>query len=172
LLEATCKRCPRGMAVTYRPRKQAVPYKTRLTGWLISLRMRGSAKHAGPLASLSLILLGFWSSVTTLVTTIHSDPSVYHTIRKEPSGRPNRLVIRRARCRCRALGRSRSINHLPRTLQHEHSTAGTRSGARRTACQVGPCYACYRTLPCSHDQCGRCCPKAGAWQSQDPGSDP
>jgi hypothetical protein len=23
------------MAVTYRPRKQAVPYKTRLTGWLI-----------------------------------------------------------------------------------------------------------------------------------------
>jgi hypothetical protein len=26
------------MAVTYRLRKQAVPYKTRLTGWLISLR--------------------------------------------------------------------------------------------------------------------------------------
>ena len=24
------------MAVTYRPRKRAVPYKTRLTGWLIS----------------------------------------------------------------------------------------------------------------------------------------
>jgi len=23
------------MAVTYRPRKQAVPYKTRLTGWLM-----------------------------------------------------------------------------------------------------------------------------------------
>jgi hypothetical protein len=36
LLEATCKRCPRGMAVTYRLRKQAVPYKTRLTGRLIS----------------------------------------------------------------------------------------------------------------------------------------
>ena len=36
LLEATCKRCPRGMAVTYRPRNRAVPYKTRLTGWLIS----------------------------------------------------------------------------------------------------------------------------------------
>ena len=43
LLEATCKRCPRGMAVTYRLRKQAVPYRTRLTGRLISLRMRGSA---------------------------------------------------------------------------------------------------------------------------------
>ncbi len=36
LLEATCKRCPRGMAVTYRLRKRAVPYRTRLTGWLIS----------------------------------------------------------------------------------------------------------------------------------------
>ncbi len=36
LLEATCKRCPRGMAVTYRLCKQAVPYRTRLTGWLIS----------------------------------------------------------------------------------------------------------------------------------------
>src|SRR5580704_556957 len=31
LLEATCKRCPRGMAVTYRLRNQAAPYKTRLT---------------------------------------------------------------------------------------------------------------------------------------------
>ena len=44
LLEATCKRCPRGMAVTYRLRKQAVPYKTRLTGRLMPLRMRGSAQ--------------------------------------------------------------------------------------------------------------------------------
>jgi len=25
------------MAVTYRPRKRAVPYKTRLTGWLMSI---------------------------------------------------------------------------------------------------------------------------------------
>lgn len=39
-----CKHCPRGMAVTYRLRKPAVPYKTRLTGRLISLRMRGSAQ--------------------------------------------------------------------------------------------------------------------------------
>src|ERR1700712_4394148 len=31
------------MAVTYRLRKRAVPYKTRLTGRLMSLRMRGSA---------------------------------------------------------------------------------------------------------------------------------
>ena len=38
LLEATCERCPRGMAVTYRLRKQAVPYKTRLTGWLMLLK--------------------------------------------------------------------------------------------------------------------------------------
>src|SRR6202041_2908632 len=38
LLEATCKRCPRGMAVTYRLCKQAVPYKTRLTGRLMFLR--------------------------------------------------------------------------------------------------------------------------------------
>ena len=35
LLEAMCKHGPRGMAVTYRPRKRAVPYRTRLTGWLI-----------------------------------------------------------------------------------------------------------------------------------------
>jgi hypothetical protein len=38
LLEAMCKHGPRGMAVTYRPRKRAVPYRTRLTGRLISLR--------------------------------------------------------------------------------------------------------------------------------------
>ncbi len=38
LLEAMCKHGPRGMAVTYRPRKRAVPYKTRLTGRLIFLR--------------------------------------------------------------------------------------------------------------------------------------
>ena len=36
LLEAMCKHGPRGMAVTYRPRKWMVPYKTRLTGRLIS----------------------------------------------------------------------------------------------------------------------------------------
>ncbi len=35
LLEAMCEHGPRGMAVTYRLRKQAVPYRTRLTGWLI-----------------------------------------------------------------------------------------------------------------------------------------
>ena len=35
LLEAMCKHCPRGMAVTYRLRKRAVPYRTRLTGRLI-----------------------------------------------------------------------------------------------------------------------------------------
>ena len=54
------------MAVTYRRRKQAVPYKTRLTGRLMFLsesvferseenasyqRMGGSAQHAGPLAN-------------------------------------------------------------------------------------------------------------------------
>src|SRR5438128_10034462 len=37
LLEAMCKHGPRGMAVTYRLRKRAVPYRTRLTGRLISL---------------------------------------------------------------------------------------------------------------------------------------
>ena len=35
LLEAVCKHGPRGMAVTCRLRKQAVPYRTRLTGRLI-----------------------------------------------------------------------------------------------------------------------------------------
>lgn len=36
LLEATCKRCPRGMAVTYRlALSEAMPYRTRLTGWLM-----------------------------------------------------------------------------------------------------------------------------------------
>jgi len=39
------------MAVTHRRRKQAVPYRTRLTGWLM-FEMRGSAQHAGPLTSL------------------------------------------------------------------------------------------------------------------------
>ena len=37
LLEAMCKHGPRGMAVTYRPRKRTVPYKTRLTGRLMFL---------------------------------------------------------------------------------------------------------------------------------------
>jgi hypothetical protein len=36
-----CKHSPRGMAVTYRPRKRAVPYKTRLTGRLMFLRNEG-----------------------------------------------------------------------------------------------------------------------------------
>ena len=58
LLEATCKHCPRGMAVTYRPRKRAVPYRTRLTGRLMSLKMRGSAQHAGPLAILTTVIPG------------------------------------------------------------------------------------------------------------------
>src|SRR4029453_812920 len=35
LLEAMCKHGPRGMAVTYHLRKRVVPYRTRLTGWLI-----------------------------------------------------------------------------------------------------------------------------------------
>src|SRR5712671_2561815 len=38
LLEAMCKHCPRGMAVTCRPSNRAAPYRTRLTGWLISLK--------------------------------------------------------------------------------------------------------------------------------------
>jgi hypothetical protein len=62
------------MAVTYRRRKQAVPYKTRLTGWLIYLKMRGSAQHAGPLTNFQPFLLDFLNLVCTLVRTIHSDP--------------------------------------------------------------------------------------------------
>src|SRR4051812_34518738 len=50
LLEAMCKHCPRGMAVTYLLRKRAVPYRTRLTGRLMR-KMRGRARPAGPLAS-------------------------------------------------------------------------------------------------------------------------
>jgi hypothetical protein len=46
------------MAVTYRLRKQAMPYKTRLTGRLMLLKMRGSAQHAGPLAIFGPVLLG------------------------------------------------------------------------------------------------------------------
>ena len=53
LLEAMCKHCPRGMAVTHRWCKPAVPYRTRLTGRLMLLEMRGPAQHAGPLASFS-----------------------------------------------------------------------------------------------------------------------
>src|SRR3954451_9333126 len=44
LLEAMCKHCPRGMAVTHRPCERAVPYRTRLTGRLMSLEMRGPAQ--------------------------------------------------------------------------------------------------------------------------------
>ena len=47
LLEAARKRCPRGMAVTHRGRKRAVPYRTRLTGRLIFVT-KGSAHPAGP----------------------------------------------------------------------------------------------------------------------------
>jgi hypothetical protein len=38
------------MAVTYRSRERAMPYRTRLTGRLMSITMRGSAESAGPLA--------------------------------------------------------------------------------------------------------------------------
>src|ERR1700758_2650044 len=44
LLEAMCKHRPRGMAVTYRPRKRTVPYRTRLTGRLMLLTKRFRAK--------------------------------------------------------------------------------------------------------------------------------
>ena len=45
LLEAMCKHCPRGMAVTYHLRKQVVPYRTRLTGRLMFLRKRFRRKR-------------------------------------------------------------------------------------------------------------------------------
>ena len=51
-----CKHCPRGMAVTYGLRKQAVPYKTRLTGWLMSKNEGFGANHAGPLANLMTVI--------------------------------------------------------------------------------------------------------------------
>ena len=44
LLEAVCEHGPRGMAVTYRLRKQAVPYGNPLTGWLISFAKAFSKK--------------------------------------------------------------------------------------------------------------------------------
>src|SRR5205807_6079490 len=44
LLEAMCKYCPRGMAVTYHSRKRVVPYRTRLTGRLMSMTKAVSNK--------------------------------------------------------------------------------------------------------------------------------
>ena len=74
LLEATCKRCPRGMAVTYRLRKQAVPYKTRLTGRLMPLRMRGSAQTRRTPRHFMPCFIGILKSVPTSVPTIRPGP--------------------------------------------------------------------------------------------------
>jgi hypothetical protein len=46
-------------------------------------KMRGSAPTAGPLSSLSHVLLDFLNSVPTSVPTIHFDPCVYHKTRNE-----------------------------------------------------------------------------------------
>src|SRR6185369_13938661 len=43
-----CKHGPRGMAVTYRLRKPAVPYRTRLTGRLISCNEGFDASASDP----------------------------------------------------------------------------------------------------------------------------
>jgi len=43
-----CEHGPRGMAVTYHLRKQAVPYKTRLTGWLMFLNEGFGANTPDP----------------------------------------------------------------------------------------------------------------------------
>src|SRR3954452_10502422 len=48
LLEAMCKHGPRGMAVTYRSRKRTVPYRTRLTGRLISSTRGSMLTASGP----------------------------------------------------------------------------------------------------------------------------
>src|SRR6516225_4058990 len=51
LLEAMCEHGPRGMAVTHRPRKRMVPYRTRLTGRLISCNEGFDADRIGPLTN-------------------------------------------------------------------------------------------------------------------------
>jgi len=76
LLEATCKRCPRGMAVTYRLREQAVPYKTRLTGRLMPLRMRGSAQTRRTPRQFRPILLGCeFGTYSGVYNPIRADPA-------------------------------------------------------------------------------------------------
>jgi hypothetical protein len=105
LLEATCKRCPRGMAVTYRLpqaggalqnpayrpadilrrgalRQSGVPFRRKHT----SPKMWGSAPTRRTPRQFNPYFIGFLSSVTTLVTTIHSDLCLNHPIRKEPTG--------------------------------------------------------------------------------------
>src|SRR5439155_7799754 len=52
LLEATCKRCPRGMAVTYRLPQAGGALQNPAYRLADVLQMRGSARHAGPLANL------------------------------------------------------------------------------------------------------------------------
>src|SRR3954451_21663284 len=56
LLEAMCKHGPRGMAVTYRSRKRAVPYRTRLTGRLISCDEGFDASASGPSPFLPILI--------------------------------------------------------------------------------------------------------------------
>src|SRR5437879_4852655 len=56
LLEAMCKHGPRGMVVTYRSRKRAVPYRTRLTGRLISCNEGFDANASDPSPFLSMLI--------------------------------------------------------------------------------------------------------------------
>ena len=84
-----CKQGPRGMAVTYRPRKWMVPYKTRLTGRLISFDNEGfgvtrrTPRHfammpeAAPTHTNSLMVRSVPGSALALAGT-----------RLEPSGTP------------------------------------------------------------------------------------
>src|SRR4051812_17474688 len=51
-----CKHGPRGMAVTYRSRKRMVPYRTRLTGRLISCNEGFDADRIEPLTILAAAL--------------------------------------------------------------------------------------------------------------------
>src|SRR4051794_38956034 len=51
-----CKHGPRGMAVTYRSRKRAVPYRTRLTGRLISCDEGFDASASGPSPFLPILI--------------------------------------------------------------------------------------------------------------------
>ena len=51
LLEAMCKHCPRGMAVTYRPAQAGGALQNPAYRPADSSRMRGPAQHAGPLAT-------------------------------------------------------------------------------------------------------------------------
>jgi len=74
LLEATCKRCPRGMAVTYRLPLAGGALQNPAYRLADVLQMRGSAQHRRTPRQFKPGLLGFLKLLATFLATIHCEP--------------------------------------------------------------------------------------------------